>query len=239
MKMKKIALIKELEKYPVFSLKTVKEIIKKSDKYAKLVAFRLKKEGLIFEIEKNKYTVNKNAFIVASNIVWPCYLSFWTALRYHNLTEQLPKDIFVITTRARKKRELVFNKTKIIFVRIKPKYFFGFTKERHDGFDVFMAESEKALIDSVLFKEISFSEIGSIIRDNFDRINKNKLIEYLLKINDKALIKRFGFLLDQLGLDFFDKLKKHLGYNYIHLDYAMPKKGKKNKKWRIVENVKL
>src|SRR3989344_5954449 len=101
-KMKKIELIRELEKYPVLSLKNVKEIIKKDNEYAKLVVYRLKKEKLLFEIERNRYTLQKDSLIVASNITWPSYISCWSALRYYNLTEQLPKVIFVITTRARK-----------------------------------------------------------------------------------------------------------------------------------------
>ena len=73
--MKKINLIKELEKYPVFNLKILREIINKDRNYAKIVIYRLKKDNFIFEIEKNKYTLGKNPFIIASNIIWPCYIS--------------------------------------------------------------------------------------------------------------------------------------------------------------------
>lgn len=237
--MKKIKLIRELEEYPVFDLKTVQTIIKKSRNYTKLVLSRLKKEGLIFKILKNKYTTCKEAFVVASNITWPCYLSFWTALRYYNLTEQLPTAIFVITTRAGKK-EIIFNKTRIIFAKVKPNYFFGFTKEKYNSFDIFMADPEKAIIDSVLFRKISFSEISSIFKNNLNKINKKKFIGYLLRIKNKALIKRFGFLLDNFNLDISDKVKDYVcDYNYVPLDYAIEKKGKKNKKWKIIENVKL
>src|SRR3989338_3117429 len=168
--MKRIKLIKELEGYPVFSLKILKELIEKDNNYAKLVLHRLKKDKLIFEIEKNKYTAYKDPLIMASNIIWPCYISFWSALRYYNLTEQLPQAISVITTRARKKREIDFGSTKIVFTKIKPKYFFGYKKERYQNFNMFIAEKEKALIDSALFKKISFSEINSVIKDNINDI---------------------------------------------------------------------
>ena len=38
--------------------------------------------------------------------------------------------------------------------------------------NIFIADKEKALLDSALFKKISFSEICSIIRDNIDVIVK-------------------------------------------------------------------
>lgn len=237
--MKKLELIKELEKYPVLSLKTVKETIKKDGGYAKLVVYRLKKEKLIFEIEKNRYTLQKDPLAVASNITWPSYVSCWPALRYYNLTEQLPEVIFVITTRARKNREINFNNSKIIFIKIKSKYFFGYKKERYGDFDIFIANKEKAIIDSVLFKKISFLEISEIVKNNWGEFNEDIIINYLIKIKNKALIKRFGFLLDKIGADNYDKLRKFIDFKYIPLEYFIKIKGKKNKKWKIIENVKL
>jgi len=237
--MKTIILLRKLEKYPVFNLKTFGEIIGKNRDYAKLVIFRLKKEGLIFEIERNRYTLNKDPLIVASNILWPCYISSWTALRYYNLTEQLPQIIYIMTTRAKKKKEINFNNTKIIFIKIKPKYFFGYKKETYNGFQIFIAEKEKAIIDSALFKKISFSEIFDIVNNNIKNINILLFTNYLIKIKNKALIKRFGFLLYKNNIDIYKKVKKFINFKYISLDYAIKAKGEKNKKWKVIENVEL
>jgi predicted transcriptional regulator of viral defense system len=237
--MKKISLLKEVENYPIFNNKIIRELTKKGNNYAKLLIHRLKKEGLISEIEKNKYTVHEDPLIIASHIIWPSYLSCWTSLRYFNLTEQLPRNVFVITTRAKKEKEIIFKKTKIIFIKTKPKYFFGFKKERYNNFDIFIAEPEKAIIDSVLFKKISFSEIIDIIKTHRKEFNYKLFKDYLIKIKNKSLIKRFGFLFDSLKIDYYKNFKKYMDNKYILLDYAMPKKEKKNKKWKIIENVRL
>jgi predicted transcriptional regulator of viral defense system len=231
--------MRKLEKYPVFNLKTLKDIIDKDSGYSKLVIYRLKKDKLIFEIEKNKYTTKKDVILISSNILWPSYISGWSALRYYNLTEQLPQIILIITTRKRKKKEIKFNNTKIIFTNVKPKYFFGYKKERYGDFDIFIAEKEKALIDSALLKKVSFSEIFEIVRNNIKDINVDLLISYLIKIKNKTLIKRFGFLLDKLGIDKYNELNKFINSKYIILDYALAEKGKKNRKWKVIENVKL
>lgn len=242
--MNRIHLIRELEKYPIFNLKIVSEVIEKNTEYAKLVIYRLKKSKLVYEIEKNKYTTHKDPFIIASNIIWPCYISFWSALRYYNLTEQLPQTIFIITTKSRKKRIIDFYNTKIIFTKIKPKYYFGYKKEKYQDFNIFIAEKEKAVIDSALFKKVSFSEIASIVKNakNNNAINIDLIINYLIKIKNKSLIKRFGFLFDKLGISNCEKLKKYIDYRYVPLDYAIKPKGrklKKDKKWRIIENVRI
>ena len=236
--MKKIELLKELGKYPLFNLKTVRDMTNKDGNYTKLLIHRLKKDKLIFEIEKNKYTLNKDSFTIASNMIWPCYISGWSAVSYYHLTDQIPQAIFVITTRARKKREIIFNNTKIIFTRVKPKYFFGYKRERYGDYDIFIAEKEKALIDSALLKKISFSEVCDIIKDNVEDINIPLLIKYLIKIKNKSLMKRFGFLLDRLNIK-NDELSRLIDFKYIPLDELISKKGKKDKKWRIIDNVGL
>src|SRR3989344_8270907 len=236
--MKKLELLRELNKSSVFNLKKVKEIMNTNNDYAKLVIHRLKKDKLIFEIERNKYTIQKDLFIIASNIIWPSYISCWPALRYYNLTEQLPDNFFIITTKAKKKREIEFDNIKIIFIKTAPKYFFGYKKERYGNFDIFIADREKAIIDSILFKKISISEIYDSIKNNKEEINFDLLINYLIKVKNKTLIKRFGFLLDKLGID-TQKLKKLIDSKYVSLEYFVKTKGEKNKKWKVVENVNL
>ena len=113
-RIKRIHLIKELEKYPLFTLKDLKEIINKGNEYSKLVLHRLKKDNLIFKIERNKYTIHNDPLIFLSSIVWPSYISCWTALRYYNLTEQLPQVFFVVTTRSRMNRHINYNNVKIV-----------------------------------------------------------------------------------------------------------------------------
>jgi len=237
-KMKKINLIKNLEKYPTFNIKVLKDIIEKDSEYAKLVIYRLKKEKLIFEIEKNKYTTRKDPLVVASNILWPSYISGWSSLRYYNLTEQLPQTISIFTTRARGKKEIFFNNTRIKITKIKPKYFFGYKKVRYRDCEIFIADKEKALLDSALFKKVSFSEIMNAVKNNKKEIDLDLFLKYLIKLKNKALIKRFGFLLDMVKIDVYDELKRFIDYKYIPLDYAMKPKGKRNKKWRIINNVR-
>ncbi|MBU3906786.1 MAG: hypothetical protein KKA64_00890 [Nanoarchaeota archaeon] len=238
--MKKIELMNELNKYPVFTLKTVKEIIGKNREYAKLVVYRLKKEKLIFEIERNKYTSQKDPIAVISSIIWPSYISCWSALRYYNLTEQLPEIFFVITTRAKKKRIIEFGNIKIVFIKTIPKYFFGYKKEIYNGFEVFIADKEKALIDSSLFKKASFLEICSIIKNSKEDIDFNLLLNYLIRTKNKALIKRFGFLLENLTID-VHRLEKLIDFKYIPLDYSIGvnAKMKRDKKWKVIKNVDI
>lgn len=230
-------LLNQLKKYPVFDLIKVARKLKTKAGYLRLFLHRLKRKKVILSIEKNKYTLCKDTWIVASHIVWPSYITSWAALRYHNFTEQLPNTIEVVTSKKRKKRELSFQGMNIKFITTKPSLIFGFAKHIRDEKELFIAEPEKALLDAALFKSMSFTEIRDILISNLPRLKKEKLIAYLLKIGNQSLIKRFGFILDYAGKDYYSRLQRHVDHNYISLDYSLPSRGKRNVKWRIIDNV--
>jgi len=237
--MKTISVLKALEKYVMFDVNIVKSIIKKDIPYTRLFLHRMKRAGYIFEVERNKYTVHKDAFLIASRIVWPAYVSMWSAVRFYNLTEQIPQFVWVVTTRKKRRNKINLANTTIFFVLTKPKYFFGFKKIDYKGFEIFIAEPEKSIIDGVLFRRISASEIFFILKNNLKSLNTNKLLTYAIKTKNKALIKRLGFMLDKLGLDYRNKLRKYIYHPYTSLEYNLPPKGELNEKWKIVENVKM
>ena len=136
------------------------------------------KDPLVFEIEKGKYTVEKDPFMIASWIVWPSYISSWAALNYHKLTEQLPFTIHVATTRKRKKKMISFMHTKIKFIKIRKSAFQGFQKIRYLDQEIYMAEKEKALIDGLISQTLSLPEAGDIIKNNPQKISRRKLFAY-------------------------------------------------------------
>jgi len=235
--MKKIALLRELARYPVFGNRKLEEITGKPRAYTKLVIYRMKREGLIKEVERDRYTVYDDPLIVASHVVWPSYISCWAALRHHNLTEQLPTAVHVVTTRSRKRREISFGQGRIVFIRTTPPRFFGFMKNRLDSVDVFIAEPEKALIDSALFRVVSFSEITDILQKSVDSIDVERLVNHLIRIGDRACAKRFGYSLERIGIKTWDRLRGFAGGGYIRLDYFRPPAGRRDERWMVIDNV--
>ena len=228
--------LEELKKYPLFDLIKAARKLKASKGYLRLFLHRLARKKVIVPIEKNKYTLCKDPWVVASHIAWPSYISGWAALRHHNFTEQLPNIIEVVTSKKRRKLKLSFEGMKIKIIITSPKRIFGFIKILREERELFIAEPEKALLDAALFKSISFSEIRDIVVSHFARLQKDKFVAYLIKLGSKSLIKRFGFLLEQAGKDYYARLQKHMDHNYILLDYSLPMRGKKSAKWRILDN---
>ncbi len=172
----KEALRKALLDYPVFTVRDLASLLHKKREYAYLQAYRWKKKKLIHEIEKGKYTLEEDPFLISSWIVWPSYISGWAALHYYHLTEQLPFTIQIITTRKRNKRVLNYGNAKIEFTTIKSSFLQGFKKIRYQQHDIFIAEKEKALIDAVATRKMSLGEGIEMIKKN--KINRKKLFSY-------------------------------------------------------------
>lgn len=230
--MKKIEIIRELEKRPLFTFNEFVRMIAKTQKYARTYLYRLKKENHIFQVERGKYTVFDDPMIVSSHIMVPSYISFWTAIRFHNLTEQLPVDIMIAVPKSKKAIE--FQGVKLRFFKMK--HMWGYKKQRYRDFDIFVAEKEKCIVDSLLLKNTPFDEIAKAVKTkDFDA---RKLAEYGIKAGNKSLMKRLGYLMENFELE-TEKLARHLDNNYILLDWSGTEKGKKDKKWKIIVNRRL
>lgn len=105
---------------------------------------RTTQRGDLHRVERGKYTVHVDPLIYATHVETPSYLSLWSGLRFYDLTTQQPTTVQVI---ARINRP---NLDGIDFYSSND--LFGFGKRRYDGFDVFVADVERLLIDCLARK---------------------------------------------------------------------------------------
>lgn len=230
--MKKIEVIKILGRRPLFTINDFVRITTRKPEYSRTCLYRLKKERLVFQIERGKYTVFDDPMIFSSHIIIPSYISFWTAFRFYNFTEQLPVEIMVASPKS--KRTIEFQKTRIRF--FKTKHVWGYKKQRYRDFDIFVAEKEKCIIDSLLLKNAPFDEIVKAIGTK--EFEPEKLVEYAARTKNKSLMKRLGYVMENFGLE-TEELIAQLDNNYILLDWNGGKRGEKNKKWKVIVNKHL
>jgi len=75
---------------------------------------RLESRGSIERIEKGKYLIipldssygeyTLHEFVIGSWLVNPCAISYWSALHWYGMTEQIPSTVFIQTTGRKKKQ---------------------------------------------------------------------------------------------------------------------------------------
>ena len=183
-----------------FTVSEAAKMLGKTNQYA--AKFLQKREG-IEHIEKGKYCISgASDDAVASHIVYPSYLSLISALRYYNLTNQIPAEKYVITTTRHK--PLLFHKYLIRFIKVDKKLMFGYGEVN----GVSVASPEKAFVDTLYLKKEMWhsEEFEEGLRRGV--ISIKKMQDYLAMLGGRQPEKRFELFM----------AKRHLA------DYTGPRK---------------
>jgi predicted transcriptional regulator of viral defense system len=234
MRSERLIRILEESKSSIFSLSDIVKVLNKDEKYVKVLLNRLVKKGFLIRIERNKYSLpNQNPFSIASLLVFPSYISFISAYSYYNLTTQIPSTIFTVS--LKQKKRIIYSGYEIRFVKFSRERFFGYLREYIESKAVFIAEIEKAILDSLFLpKYCPLSETFLVLKEA--KLNYEKLLEYVKKFNSMIVAKRLGYLLESTGIDLYDSLKSLIDKNYEVFNPLKLSVGKKNEKWRLIIN---
>jgi len=207
---------------------------------------RLKTSEVIKEVENGKYLVIgydrkrilSNPFYIATHVVVPSYVSYWSALNFYGFTEQVPTYTLCATTKQ--KKEIHLEKYTFKYITIKKEKLYGYTKEMIGELPVFIAEPEKAIIDSIDLSSNAggFSEIVKSIDNSITLVDTKKLIEYARRFPNKSMISRLGYLYEANGIK-LQKLQKFKSTSFVLLNPKKAKTKKYNKHWNIIVNEEL
>lgn len=215
----------------LFRIKDLCLLLKIDKRKAYNLIKSLKKKGAVKGAGKNFIALKgADEFVIASELNSPSYISFWSALNYYGFSDQLPRKIFLATTKYSKET------SNFKYVTISKKRFFGYVK--FGG--IVIAEKEKAIIDSLLFPKYSggIKEIIACIKRAISEINTKKMIGYALKIESKAVLRRLGYILENINYQkkSLNKIREKIGRGYELLDPSLPKKNNLNNKWLLDVN---
>ena len=204
----------------------------------------LKNGGWITRLKRGVYAIAAygpapHEFAIAMALVTPSAISHWTAMHYHHITQQTPNKIFAITPKGTSiPRSLA--KTMFRFIQVKKEDYFGTETIWVDNMKVQITDLERTLLDGLASPEHcgDFSEVLHAFKMGKDRIRIQIIIKYAMNL-DKAIAKRLGFILEELGTEGnqLDLLLKLPMKSYCKFDPSGPVKGSYNKKWKIRENI--
>jgi Predicted transcriptional regulator len=96
----------------------------------------LERKGWIARIERGKYLVipleagperqwSEDSYLIANELVQPAAIAYWSALRHWNWTEQIPRIVYVQTTKRKKNSNLLVFNVQYEFVTVNQRKFYG------------------------------------------------------------------------------------------------------------------
>ncbi len=220
----------------------------------------LTRAGWLVRLRKGLYALSSTVpgvtpaheFEIAMALVEPAAISHWSALHHHGLTEQIPREVFVLTTtetavprrRGDKPKRLrngyPVGETVFRFIQVKPKRFFGMERIWIGEARVVITDSERTLLDGLARPQYcgDFAEVLYAFEIMGRRLNLKRIIEYALKL-DASTAKRLGWILEQQGvdLDLLEPLARLAVKGYRKLDPSGPLKGPCDRRWMIQQNL--
>ncbi len=228
----------------IFTVDDAVRILKEKKPSVTKLLHDLTRNRWLFRLSRGKYLIlpleagvkpefTEHEFIIASQLINPYYISYWSALNYYGFTEQVSKTIFVATTK--RKRAMNLLGLKIKFVTIKENKFFGSKQILVNNRPVNIAEKEKVIIDCLDFPRNcgGIIEVIKAIDSVREELDFKKLEDYAKKMKNHAIINRLGYILELLGIKTNLIRSKH----YVFLDPLIKKKLSYNAEWKIIENI--
>lgn len=214
----------------IFTPKHVQRLLNISERNTYQILQRMKQKNIIVSIEQGKYMLRDqwnltDIYDIASSLITPSYIGFWSALHLHHLTDQVPQKIFVVSTK--RKRAQHIQQQKITFVTMKPHWFFGY--ERHE--DILVSDKEKTILDCLHMPAYT-GGISQIYQALSSELNIERLISYCQITKSSTLASRLGYLLEKKQLLQEEKVLLQMIHSYAKLDPAIEHK-KLNSKWKL------
>lgn len=222
---------------------TLRELL--SDMAKRGLLMRLK-DGVYYIIpyEANAETFMPDWHLIAEHIVNDTqhYIGYYSALQIHNLITQPSLKEQIVVSKQLRPSEIKIKDIPFHFIYHNEKHFFGAKKIWIDNFNkVLCSDLEKTFIDC-LFKPNyagGIVEIARAIYVSKDKIKYDILLDYSKRFGSQAVIKRLGLLLELLEIktNITSELKKLKTISYITLDTELPKTGKYNARWSVLQNI--
>jgi predicted transcriptional regulator of viral defense system len=254
------------EGYRIFTSKTAREFSERAgikEEYLLESLFHLRVNGWITSIRRGLYAITSavpglaaaHEFEIAMALASPAAISHWSALHYHGLTEQAPHRVFVLTTtdvsipRVRNNNKdhsepgYQVGDTIYQFIQVKPTRYFGTQNVWIGDARVTITDPERTLLDGLTMPKRcgDFAEVLHAFENHRNELRIERIVGYALK-SDKSVAKRLGWVLDHLGMGdkspaLMEVLTKIPTTGYCILDPEGPRKGPRNRRWMIQENL--
>ena len=169
------------------------------------------------------------------------YLSHGTAMEAHQMITQPQLLVYVSTPDAKRTRSIMG--TEFRFVRCTKKQIFGIEEHWATKQDkVRVSDIDRTVIDGLKQPEYcgGLTEVAKGLWIQREKVSTERLVEYAIRLNVGAVIRRLGYLLELYELD-TDKtanaLTDRLTNTYVPLDPVLPSQGKHLHRWRLRLNV--
>lgn len=182
-------------------------------------------------------------YLIARELAGPApyFLSHGTALELHRMVTQPNFTIYVSCTRRVRPQKV--GGYEFRFIHITEARQFGVMKHWIDKERfVMISDMERTIIDGLRHPGFvgGVSEVAKGLWMKRDALKTERLVDYALRLDVGAVVRRLGFLLEHYGLadaSALEPLRAKLTATYQRLDPLLPAEGAFLSRWRLQLNI--
>jgi predicted transcriptional regulator of viral defense system len=185
-------------------------------------------------------------WLVAARVFEPCYIGGWSACEHWGLTEQLFRELLVVTAQPQRTSLVRLQGTDFHVVVRQPEALFGTRPAWRGRARVNVSDPSRTVVDILDDPPIGggIRHVADVLAEYFgsEHRNDDQLVEYTARLGNRTVFKRLGYLLEALKIDAPELIaacleRKSAGIS--DLDPSIDAKGKIRKRWNLRVNARI
>jgi predicted transcriptional regulator of viral defense system len=176
----------------------------------------------------------------------PCYVAGWSACDHWSLTEQLFRDLVIVTARPVRNRRLEVQGTPLLVKQFPLAMHFGTKTVWRDKTKVKVSDPSRTLIDVLDDPSLGggIRHVAKIVAAYFDSEHRNDslLVDYGRRFGNRTVFKRLGFLIEAVEISAFELIEEcrsGMSKGLSLLDPSISREGRILKRWNLRVNVRF
>ena len=186
----------------------------------------------------------EDPWIVAATLFKPAYIGGWSACEQWGLTEQIFSEIVVFTARRVRTRRQQVQDTKFVLRFVPEDRLFGTANVWRQQTKIQVSNPSRTVADILSEPAIGggIRHVAQVVKEYFSGEHRDdeKLIRYMLRLKNRTIYKRLGYILDNFQINAPETLKycvSNISTGYSKLDPSVKTKGKLVRRWKLEINV--
>ena len=183
-------------------------------------------------------------WILIAHAFAPCYIGGWSACEHWDFTEQIFREVVVITAKAVRPRRGEIGGVGYLARVVVPRHLFGTRRVWRDQVPVDVSDPSRTIIDILDVPGLGggIHHAAGALRAYFTSEHRNdrQLVAYGRRLGNRTVFKRLGFLVERLGIDAASLLaecRDARSAGYARLDPSGPARGPLLRRWGLQINV--
>jgi predicted transcriptional regulator of viral defense system len=188
-------------------------------------------------------TWTDDALVVANEVWAPCYFSGWTSANYWGLSEQVFRSTVVRTTaRVRESPVTLLDHDYLVSHVREESMTWGLSTEWRGATRLLFADPARTMVEILDSPRIGggIRNAAEILNAYLDEYDPKMLIEFGDRLENRAVFKRLGYLIEATHHDLPDAImacQERISTGISALDSSAPNAGRRAMKWGLRINV--